>query len=283
MHRHLGDFGTVTYAEYVAALQFLAVMQDANGQALLNQILPQVISYSELRLYRNPLLDFLAARTTDTTQITTRGIRSVPIPPQIVVVEEVSLLLPANTRPTAALGVPAGMQRVPLLRTTQPWLDLTWPTESLVQAPVPFETYYALFSEEETTVGDDPIPGASSFLIGPTVDDAYYVEVNGTFRPAPLSEANPQTFISIYLPDLMISTSMVWICGMQKNFGAAADDPRSALYWEAIVREQLQSSQVEEARKKSLSVGSSSYAPTPLAGMLRTGPAGPPQQPTPGG
>ena len=261
----------MTYDEYVAALQFLAVMQDANGQALLNQILPQVISYSEMRLYRNPLLDFLATRTTDDTQITTRGIRSVPIPPQFIVIEGVSLYLPANTRPTATLGVPYGMQRVPLLRTTRSWLDTTWPIESLVQAPAPFETYWAMFSEEETAEGDDPVLGPSSFLIGPTVDNSYYVEVTGTFRPAPLSAANPVTFISMYLPDLMISTSMVWICGMQKNFGAAADDPRSALYWEAIVREQLQSAQVEEARKKSLSIGSSPYPPTPLAGLPRVG------------
>ena len=83
----------MTYAEYIAALQLLAVMQDANGQALLAEILPQVIQYAELRLYRDPDLDFLATRTTDVSQKTTRGFRSVPIPAQFIVVEAVSLIL----------------------------------------------------------------------------------------------------------------------------------------------------------------------------------------------
>lgn len=261
----------MTYTEYVAALQFLAVMQDTNGQALLNQILPQVISYAELRMYRDPDLDFLAMRTTDTTQITTRGIRSVPIPPQFVIVEEVTLFLPANTRPTSALGVPAGMQRVPLLRTTQPWLDLVWPTESLVQPPAPFETYYAIFSEGEIAVGDDPVPGPSAFLIAPTPDDTYYAEVNGTFRPAPLSETNQQTFLSLYLPDLMLSASMVFVAGFQKSYGQQSDDPKLAMSWEAIYQEQKGSAAVEEARKHSRSYGWTPYAPAPLANVQRTG------------
>jgi hypothetical protein len=261
----------MTYTEYVAALQFLAVMQDTNGQALLNQILPQVISYAELKMYRDPDLDFLAMRTTDTTQITTRGLRSVPVPSQIIIVEGVSLFLPANTRPTADLGVPAGMTRVPLLRTTQEWLDTTWPTESLVQPPAPFETYYAMFSEEEASTGDDPVPGPSGFLIGPTVDDAYYIEVTGTFRPAPLSEANPQTFISIYLPDLMLSASMIFVAGFQKSFGQQSDDPRLAMSWSQLYREQKQGAAVEEARKRSMSSGWSPYAPAPIANVPRTG------------
>jgi hypothetical protein len=275
----------MTYAEYVAALQFLAVMQDDNGKALLNQILPQVISYAELRMYRDPDLDFLAMRTTDTTQFTTRGLRSVPIAPQFIIVEEVSLLLPANTRPTEALDVPAGMQRVPLLRTTQPFLDVTWPIESLVQAPAPFETYFALFSQQESSTGDDPVPGPSAFLVAPTPDNTYYAEVSGTFRPAPLSETNPQTFLSVYLPDLMLSASMVFVAGFQKSFGQQSDDPRLAMSWEQLYREQKQDASVEEARKQSRSAGWSPYAPTPPANMPRAGsylPQMPPGQPQQG-
>jgi hypothetical protein len=273
----------MTYTEYVAALQFLAVMQDDNGQALLNEILPQVISYAELRMYRDPDLDFLATRTTDTTQITTRGIRSVPIPPQMVVVEGVTLLLPANTRPNAALGVPANMERVSLLRVDRDFLDVTWPVESLVQTPVPFETYFAIFSQQETAEGDDPVPVPSSFLIGPTPDDAYYAEVTGTFRPSPLSDANSQTFISINLPDLMLSASMVFVAGFQKSYGQQSDDPRLAMSWEQIYREQKGSAAVEEARKKSLSVGQSPYPPAQLAGLPRVGMPGPtPGQQQPG-
>ena len=269
----------MTYAEYIAALQLLAVMQDANGQALLAEILPQVIQYAELRLYRDPDLDFLATRTTDVSQKTTRGFRSVPIPAQFIVVEAVSLILPANTLPTIA-----GAQRLPLLRTTRPWLDTVWPVESIVQPPAPFETYWAMFSEEEAAEGDDPLPGPSAFLIGPTPDDVYVAEVTGTFRPAPLSAANPQTFISIYLPDLMLSASMVFVAGFQKSYGQQSDDPRLAMSWEQIYQEQKRSAAVEEARKKSLSVGGSPYPPALLAGMPRSGaPSAPPIPQRPGG
>lgn len=261
----------MTYDEYVAALQFLAVMQDPNGQALLNQILPQVISYAELRIYRDPELDFLATRTTDTTSITQRGIRSALIPPQFVVVEGVTLLLPANTRPTAALGVPANMERVSLLRADRDFLDTTWPIESLVQRPAHFETYYAIFSQQETAEGDDPVPLPSSFLIAPTPDNTYYAELTGTFRPAALSATNPQTFISVFLPDLMLSASMVFVAGTQKSYGQQSDDPRLAMSWEQLYTKQKQGAAVEEARKKSQSSGWSPYPPAPLANIPRTG------------
>lgn len=271
----------MTYAEYVAALQFLAVMQDTNGQALLAQILPQTISFAELLMYRDPDLDFLATRMTDTSQITTRGLRSVPILPAFIVVEGVTLFLPANTKPTAQ-GVPINMQRVPLLRTTRSWLDTTWPTESIVQPPAPFETYWAMFSEEEAAEGDDPLPGPSSFLIGPTVDNTYYVEVTGTFRPAPLSAGNPQTFISVYLPDLMLSASMIFVAGWQKSYGQQSDDPRMAMSWKQLYETQKGGAAVEEARKKSQSAGWSPYSPAPIANLPRTGIPMPQMPPQPG-
>lgn len=257
----------MTYDEYVTQIQAFAWVGeegDPSGAALLQTVLPQIIADAELRMYRDPKLDFLATRTTDITQKTTRGLRSVPVAPQMIVVETVALITPANTLPTVL-----GAQRLPLLRVAEPWHDMTWPTESMVQAPRPFETYWDLFSEEEAAEGDDPLPGPSAIMISPTPDDAYFVEQKGTFRPSPLSSTNQTTFISVFLPDLFVSASMVLVSAWQRKFGQP-NDPM-AMTWEAHYQEQLKGAAVEESRKKSLSVGSSPYTPSPLAGMPRVG------------
>jgi hypothetical protein len=265
----------MTYDEYVAQIQnFAWVGQegDPSGAALLDAVLPQIIIDAELRMYRDPRLDFLATRTTDITQRTQRGIRSVPIAPQMVVLEAVSLILPANTPPVITgtqPNPPIMPQRVPLLRTSRPWLDLTWPIEAMVKTPVPFETYWALFSQQETAEGDDPVPGPSAILIGPTVDDVYVVEQTGTFRPAPLSPTNPTTFISTDLPDLFFSASMVLVSAWQRKFGLPGD--QMAMSWDQHYEMEVRGASVEEARKKALSVGQSPYTPMPLAGMPRVG------------
>ena len=109
--------------------------------------------------------------------------------------------------------------------------------------------------------------------------------MTGTFRPAPLSEANPQTFISVYLPDLMLSASMIFVAGFQKSYGQQSDDPRLAMSWEQLYREQKGSAAVEEARKKSQSASWSPYPPAPVANLPRTGmpmPQMPGGQPQPG-
>src|SRR5487761_2507510 len=98
------------YTEFVKSLQTELVIQDPSGIANLNIVLPRIIEYAELRMYRE--FDFLATRTRDSSQQTTNGSRHVPIPEEMLVIEGASIVTPPGTQP----GAP-GATLIPLLRT----------------------------------------------------------------------------------------------------------------------------------------------------------------------
>jgi hypothetical protein len=262
----------MTYDEYVSALQVLLLKQDPTGIANLNTILPRVIEYAELRIQRDPNLDFLSTRTSDLTQATTAGSRLVTLPSKFTVLENVALITPARTADPKT----AGAKRVRLTRTTRDYIDTTWPQESQVSAPIPFESYWALFSQEEDPAEEGPSALPNNIVIMPTPDDQYQVEYLGIFKPTPLSEANPVTFITTFLPDLMISASMIFASGWERAFGEQSSDPQLAMSWETIYREQLRSAEVESARQKAQGADWSAYGPPPVANVPRT--SAPPMQ-----
>jgi hypothetical protein len=107
------------------------------------------------------------------------------------------------------------------------------------------------------------------FFVGPVPDQSYYVEVVGTARPAPLSVAVPTTFISEYLPDLLVMASMIYISAYQRNFGKESDDPQMAQSYENQYQLLLKSAGVEEARKKFEGAAWSSQSPATVASPTR--------------
>ena len=246
------------YSDYTFALQALLQTQDPYGIGNFSLILPRCIEYAENRMYRDPLLDFLATRTTDVSQQTTAGSREVPIPPQFIVIEGAAIIMPAGQLPTVL-----GAQRVPLLRATRAFMDLTWPVATLPKTPVPFETYFCVYSEEEATPIEGPSSIPNAIRIAPTVDAAYNVEYTGTFQPTPLSAANPDTLLTVYFPDLFLAASMIWMSGWQRLYGAGADDPKLAMSWEAVYQSLKSDASILEFRKKSLIGGGSPSVPNP--------------------
>jgi hypothetical protein len=95
-------------------------------------------------------------------------------------------------------------------------------------------------------------------LVGPPPGSAWVAEFVGSIRPDPLSNSNPTTYLSQYLPDLFFAATMVAACGTKlKNFGAMADDPRQAVAWESVYQRHLASALAEEQRKKYTSIISS--------------------------
>lgn len=77
------------------------------------------------------------------------------------------------------------------------------------------------------------------------------------------------TFISEYLPDLLIMASMVYISAYQRNFGRQSDDPQMAQSYENQYQLLLRSAGVEEARKKFEAGGWSSQSPSSVATPTR--------------
>ena len=94
----------------------------------------------------------------------------------------------------------------------------------------------------------------SNMLVGPWSDNNYLVEIVGTIRPQSLGNGTNNTtnttFISLYLPDLMLMATMIYISGYQRNFGRQSDDPQMAQSYESQYQALLKGAMVEEARKK---------------------------------
>lgn len=245
----------LTYSSYVIQIAEMAVVapDDANFVA----ILPAMIDYAELRIYRD--LDLMSTSTAfhDPTIKLDAGNRNLSFPMtlpdgsgSIVVTEQLNLILPAGqTNPDGATS-----ERVTLLPTTKEFLDMVFGSNAVANRGQP--RYFAPFNE-------------NLFFVGPVPDQTYYVEVVCTYRPNAMSAVNPTTFISQYLPDLLIMASMVYISAYQRNFGRQSDDPQMAQSYESQYQTLLKSASVEEMRKKFESAGWSSQAPAPLSSPTR--------------
>jgi hypothetical protein len=158
-----------------------------------------------------------------------------------VVPEQINVIIPAGTTD------PDQGTRVPLLPTTKEFLDQVYGSglpanRGLPKYWVPFDDYH--------------------FLVGPYPDTNYTCEIIGTYRPDSLSITNPTTFISLYLPDLFIMASMIYISAYQRNFGRANDDPQMAVTYESQYQVLLKNADLEENRKKFEAAAWSSQEPS---------------------
>jgi len=233
----------LTYSQYVTQIATLAVVEESDPA--FQTILPMMISYSENRMYRD--LDFLFTSVSNTSYACTIGSRSINVPAgTFVVPEQINLITPAGT------SNPDNGTRVPLLPTTKEFLDAVYGDSQSKALP----KYFAVFDDY-------------NFLLGPYPDAAYQAEIVGTIRPNSLSAGNSTTFISLYLPDLFIMASMIYVSGYQRNFGRANDDPQMAVTYESQYQALLKGAMMEENRKKFEAAAWSSQSPSPVASPTR--------------
>jgi hypothetical protein len=234
--------GTNSYVQQIATM---AVVEANNPEYLI--ILPQMITYAENRMYRD--LDFLFTSISTTAYGLTAGSRQITVPAgTFVVPEQINLITPSGTTN------PDAGTRVPLLPTTKEFLDQVY--GSGVSANRGQPKYFAPF-------------GDFTFLVGPYPSVNYTCEIVATYRPESLSATNPTTFISLYLPDLFIMASMVYVSAYQRNFGRQNDDPQMAQSYEGQYQTLLRSAMMEENRKKFEAAAWSSQSPSPVATPTR--------------
>lgn len=218
-----------TYASWQTALSTMLAIPTTNPDFV--AILPSVIDYAEQRIYRE--LDMLTENMRDSTGSTSVSDRNFTLPTTLgtfQVVSGVNIITPASTAPDS------GTRNV----CTPVSLDiLDWTYPSTTGAGVP--TMFNYFSQAS---------GQTGIVFGPWPDAAYRVEVIGKIIPAALSSTNPTTFLSLYLPDLLLAASMVFMSGYLKNFGAQADDPKQAQSWETQYQALKSSAESWEARKR---------------------------------
>lgn len=238
-----------TGANYITQIATMAVV-DTTDPNFLN-ILPLAISYAENRIYRE--LDFLFSSISTTAYSLTTGNRQLQVPAgTFVVPEQINVLTPLGvTDPNAAI-------RTPLLPVTKEFLDAAYGSYQNSGMP----KYFCPF--------DDYL-----FYVGPFPDQNYTVEIVGTYRPESLgpsaadttflanylnytgnaypnyANTTTTTFISLYLPEMMIMASMIYISAYQRNFSSAAgNDPQMPVTYETQYQTLLKSALEEENRKK---------------------------------
>lgn len=238
----------LTYSSYQTQIAEMAVVSPTDPNFL--AILPAMIDYAELRIYRD--LDLLATVTTATQTIPT-GTRSVTFP-QFVTVQEINAITPYGT------VLPDSGTRVPLLPTTKEFININYPSATYTATP----SYFAPQSQSST--GTTPTTQTlNTFLIAPFPDGPYTLEIIGTYRPPSLSATVSTTFISQNLPSLFIMASMVYISAYQRNFGRQSDDPSMAVSYESQYQALVKGATVEEFRKKFEAGGWSSMSPAVVA------------------
>ena len=254
----------LTYSTYKTQIAQMAVVAEDDPNFV--AILPMMLNYAELRICRDLDLMFTSASLHGTGYQLTAGNRNLSFSQNLsngttfVVSEQINLITPyvvGQTDPDAAT-------RTPLIPTTKEFLDAVYGSASYTGVP----KYFVPFNE-------------TLFFVGPTPDQSYYVEVVGTIRPASLDttpvpnpnnltpDLNNQTFISQYLPDLLVMASMIYISAYQRNFGKESDDPQMAMSYETQYQLLLKSAVVEEARKKFDAAGWSSQSPATVASPTR--------------
>jgi hypothetical protein len=233
----------LTYSSYKTQIATMAVVEETNTEFQI--ILPQAITYAENRIYRE--LDLLQTSTSVTGYQVAAGTRTVTIPEGTMVVsEQINVITPAGTED------PDAGTRTPLLATTKEYLDMVYGASFNTGLP----QYYAPFND-------------NLFYVGPFSDATYFVEIVGTQRPNSLSATNTTTFISLYLPDLFIMASMVYISAYQRNFGRQSDDPAMAQSYESQYQTLLKGAMGEETRKKYEASAWSSQSQSPTATPTR--------------
>jgi len=230
-------YGTTSYVTQIATM---AVVQSTDSA--FQTILPQMITYAENRIYRD--LDLLITQTTNSYSVTGNNI-DVPAANLITVQNVVLADGTGNT--------------YPLLPITRDFANNVYGNNNNTGTP----QYFFITGGAANEITDYNI------YVYPYPSASYTATVTGTFRPASLSSTNLTTFISLYMPDLFIMASMIYVSAYQRNFGRANDDPQMAVSYESQYKALLQGATIEEYRKKFQASAWSSHGTSPVATPTR--------------
>ena len=248
----------LNYNQYVTQLAQLAVVpltspvtnpvttQDAN----FNAIIPSALDYAELRIQRD--LDLISTITSNINL----GAPIVATPNQstisftqgtFVTVQNVNFITPQGTI------VPDNGTRNAAIPVSKEYLQFAWPSNSNASVP----EYFAMIDDH-------------TISLGPWPNQAYSVEIVGTARmkslgPTDTSTTATSNFISLYLPDLLLMASMIYVSGYQRNFGRLNDDPQMAQTYESQYQALLKGAMGEEYRKKFAASAWTSTSSSPVA------------------
>jgi hypothetical protein len=245
----------LTYNSYVTQIATLAVVQTTTNGSLtvfsdtaMQNVLPSMLNYAELRIQRD--LDLLPLQTTNTTYTLTTGSNTLTLSVNDFVTLQNIILTSTGT---------------PLLPTTKEFLQNCYGIGSTQGPPL----YFAPYGGDSSTAGNT----SQLYIVGPIPDQSYALTLVGTIRMPTLytttGTGTNTTFISTYLPDLLIMASMIYVSAYQRNWGRQSDDPQMAQSYENQYQTLLKSAGAEEYRKKFEASAWSSMSTPPTATSTR--------------
>ena len=130
-------------------------------------------------------------------------------------------------------------------KTSLDTVNMVWPNASMTLSPAAADwvgRWWAMLND-------------ATIVLAPTPDNAYTLTATGLFVQAPMTGSNPTTYIGTVYGDLMFVAVMIYMSGaLMGDYGAMADDPRSAQSWEAQYAALLPGCEIEEARRRGLTV-----------------------------
>ena len=222
-----------------------------------NAMVPQMLNYAELRIQRD--LDLLPLETIRGGYTMTVGNNMLEVPVSDFVTVQ-SITIRGGSLADA----------ISLAPVSKEWLQMVYNTSApALQGP---PKYFAPYGGDSN--GGDTF---QYFRVGPFPDAAYDVNISGTIRAPSLyknagtpAAATNTTFISTYLPDLLIMASMIFVSGYQRNFSATSDDPNMAANYEKQYQTLMKGAMGEELRKRFRASAWSSNASSPAATPNRT-------------
>lgn len=251
----------LTYNQYVIQVGTMTVVnlaevsgvwQGASDSPQFTTIIPAMLNYAELRIQRD--LDLLPLLT-DSTYDLTIGSNKLSIPVgDFVTTQDVALVIDDELSP--------------LTPVTASWLRNVYGSNNNAGPP----EYFCMYGGDRATAGNT----SNIIQVGPWPDQAYTVNITGTQRMPSLyqyASSGPAdtgtTFISAFLPDMLLQASMIYISQYQRNFLPTSNDPNSPGSFENQYGNLLKGALVEEARKRYAASGWSSMAPVPVASPNR--------------
>lgn len=248
----------LSYNNYIQTVGVMAVAQTASVSgvtqfvdATLQAVASQMLNYSELRIQRD--IDALQARSSNTYALTvSNNLLSIPINDFLVI----------ETLETTQVSNGVVVNSTPLIQVSKEFIQNCYSGVFSTGTP----KYFAMFGD---TFGDGANTNVN-VLLGPAPNYAYPVRVTGVIRMPSLyqfASAGPAdtsyTYISQWLPDLLLQASMIFISAYQRNFSANSDSPDMPVNYEKQYRTLLAGAIAEENRKKGLASGYSAYS-TPV-------------------
>src|ERR1700761_507005 len=240
------------WVQTIAALSVELTVETGGVQAFvtppLQTILPQILSYAEGRIQRD--IDALQARSSNTYTLTqASNILAIPIN-DFLVIETLEGTQVSN-------GVVVNSWT--LTPVAREFIQNCY--SGLFCAGMP--KYFAMYGD---TFGDGANTSVN-ILLGPPPNAAYPVRATGVIRmPSLLQFATAgaadtsYTYISQWLPDLLVMASMIFVSAYQRNFSATSDSKDMPVNYEQQYRTLLAGAIAEENRKKTMGSGWSGYS-----------------------